>query len=49
MTKKVEHLNTTRSCFENGGLMPEVKDIIVIIIIIVVVVVNVNFKFILTC
>jgi len=43
MTKNVEQHNTTRSCFENGGLMPEVKDIIVIIIVVV------NFKFILTC
>jgi hypothetical protein len=30
--------NTARSCFENGELMPEVKDIVVIV----------NFKFILT-
>ena len=42
--KNVEQHNTTRSCFENGELMPEVKDIVIIIAAVVVV----NFKFILT-
>jgi hypothetical protein len=41
MTKKiVEQHNNTRSCFENGEVVPEVKDIIIVVV---------NFKFILTC